>query len=211
MGAYLYCNKPSAIALARVEITAEDGSTSTEVREVALFRYAFKPYGGFGSWGGDEKANQRMRFSSGAAACAAAWARTSKRMPELGAFYTDEDGKLEISAPVESYLFQTKGQCEVIDDYVDGAKGLKVLRWVRLPKGCEVRLPALEKRITRSCVLQVRTATLRDNSETFQARLIDKATGETSCGWWLLRDQAALEAWALKLGVLAEPAPAEAA
>lgn len=207
MGAYLYVNKPSHIALAIVEHA--DGSRTTE--PVALYRYACKPYSG---WGDNDRANQRMRFASGAAACAAAWARTDKRMPALGTMFNADSGEVYAAGRKDANgLFLTGGACEVLDDYTTSAKA-KLVRWVKLPKGLKegaMPEPEMHERITRSMVLQVKRGGERGAQwPAFRARLADKATGETMPGWWLFTSTEQLEAHALKLGVVAEAAPVEA-
>jgi hypothetical protein len=202
MGVYVYCNKPSHIALAEVELA--DGTRKTA--EVALYRYAYKPTH---SWDG-EKLNQRWRFSSGAASCASAWARSNKVMPLVGTFFNADAGEVYAAGRSDANgLFTTGGSAEVYDDCTDNAG--KVVRWVRLPKGItegEMPAPEMHERLTPSMVLQVKRGGERGAQwPAFRARLADEATGETMPGWWLFSTAEQLEQHALKLGVLAKAAP----
>jgi hypothetical protein len=201
MGAYIYVTKPSHVATAVVEI---DGVRSET--EVALYRYAFKPY----HW--DERLNARMRFSSGALACAAAYDRSGKAVPAYGVFFDDEAAEVYAAGRTDANgCFLTHGAVEVVDD-TRTSRG-RVVRWVRLPKGVtEGRMP-LDRRLTPTTVLQVQpkpAAALSPNAPAFWTRLADKATGEVQPQWTLVRTQADLERLALSYGVLVEPAPAGA-
>jgi hypothetical protein len=131
MGYYLYINSPSKIARALVEI---DGAEQ-EV-EVALYRYAYKPY-----QSGGRRENQRMHFRSGATSCEQAWERVKREQPKFGAMYSDEP-PVSVPNPASDggvRLFLSNGPV-VADDFVkDG--GAKVIRWLSLPKGMRVAEP----------------------------------------------------------------------
>lgn len=126
MGYYLYINSPSKIARALVH-HADDTET---VEEIALYRYAYKPY-----QSGGRRENQQMHFRSGATSCEQAWERAKREQPKLGAFYSDEP-PMSVTNPASDGgvpLFKSEGAV-VADDFVKSADA-KVVRWLSLPKG----------------------------------------------------------------------------
>ena len=135
MGVYIYCAHPAHIATALVEIGGE-----VVERQIALYRYAYKPT--HSGWDAREW-NAKARFRSGAAAAAAAWG--AKEVPELGASFNREDKSVQdAGGPGNGGLFQTGRNPEVHDDWVDYPKDIKLVRWVKLPKGFKTYAPRRE-------------------------------------------------------------------
>jgi hypothetical protein len=125
MGVYVYVTKPSHVATAIVDIDGVESET-----EVALYRFAYKPFLSFRN----EHLNVEMAFRSGAVACAAAWARSGKQAPAYGVNFNDDAMQVYAAGRIDANgTFLTKGQPEVFDDYATH-RG-RVVRWVRLPKG----------------------------------------------------------------------------
>ena len=120
MGAYLYKTKPSEVAIALVR----QGIGELVEMPIALYRYAYKPYHGWG------RENARMHFRSGAQACENAY--QGKEVPALGICGVSDEGRIssEVKRP-----FQTKGQPCIMDDYVTYRQELEIVAWVKLPKG----------------------------------------------------------------------------
>lgn len=130
MGVYIYKSRPSDVAKARVKLA----NGQQEVVEVALYEYAYKPYGGWHS--DDAKLNRRMHVSSGAFACAGAWKRSGRKIPKYGILFGDRTIYADAIHP-----FLTCGHATVHDDYVRRSD-VEVLEWVELPKGVRANLPS---------------------------------------------------------------------
>lgn len=205
MGVYIYVTKPSHVATAVVQY--RDGTQTTE--QVALYRYAYKPSNNLF----DGRAfNQRMRFKSGAAACAAAWDRAGKSVPVRGVFFdADEMTVCAAGRKDANGVFATGGSPEVYDDYVK-TDGCRVVRWLQLPKGiteAPMPKPPLDKRLTLTTVLQFTPRALRECQGTlnYWVRLADTATGETQPEWTLVYSAEAMLEHAERYGVPLVKAP----
>lgn len=137
MGAYFYVTSPKLTAKARVRLA--DGTEA--VMPVALYRYAYKPYGGWSDF--DRKANRRMHFKFGAAACISAYARSATEVPEFGICFDEESKTLyPITGPEpQNATFRTNGLAGGLDDYdfcsYQGAP--VILEYLELPKGFSVK------------------------------------------------------------------------
>lgn len=135
MGVYIYCAHPAHVARAVIDI----GGVEHEI-DVALYRYAYKP--SHNLFDGRAR-NARWRFNSGAAAAAAAWG--TREVPRWGASFSRDDKSVQdAGGPGNGGLFLTKGDPEVYDDYVDYPKDVKLVRWLKLPKGFKTYAPRRE-------------------------------------------------------------------
>jgi hypothetical protein len=119
---YIYKTKPSNVAVARVRF--KDGREET-VR-VAIYQYAYKPLGYWGS----ETENRKMHVSSGAMACEGAWKRSGHPVPALGV--TSYQGRLKLGK--DGFVF-TAGE-PTVSDYWNIVG--EVIEFERLPKGFKV-------------------------------------------------------------------------
>lgn len=139
MGAYYYVTSPSLTAKARVRFP--DGRE--DVIPVALYRYAYKPYGAIWRDSGDAARNHRMHVQSGALACEAAYTRSGADVPAWGISF-DADSKTVYPLHGDGatrHPFKTKGKAGGLDDYdfcnQDGAP--LILEYVELPKGLKLK------------------------------------------------------------------------
>ena len=143
MGAYYYVTSPKLTAKARVLRP----DTTVETVEIALYRYAYKPYRD--TWDAHcRKLNAQMHMRSGAMACEGAYARSAKPVPEFGICYDDESKTLYAltGRDASNHPFRTRGQAGGLDDYdfanYDGTP--EILEFIELPKGFTVRPPVAQ-------------------------------------------------------------------
>lgn len=138
MGAYYYVTSPKLTAQARVRFP--DGREDTIT--LALYRYAYKPYGQLFRSSEDAKLNRRMDMRSGAMACRAAYKRSGDKVPAYGIMFND-DKKALYALEDASQTFRTKGRAGGLDDYdfcnYDGAP--VILEYLSLPAGLTVHAP----------------------------------------------------------------------
>ena len=113
MGAYFYVTSPKLTAKARV-LRAD---TTVEIIEIALYRYAYKPYSGWSDY--DRKMNRKMHMNSGAMACEGAYKRSAKSVPEFGICYDAEGATLYplTGRDATRTPFRTRGLAGGLDDY----------------------------------------------------------------------------------------------